>query len=177
MPRGADTYVSLIEPGSHTWTYSDERTVHVKLGARVVFTAPGDLVGLQYLRHPLNNGVMIGGIWNTTGGALITASMQVVPPDEDVPETASWHRLYLHPRFRPTVDAEYEIGVYFDRAYYAYEPGGLAADITAGPITFPASVFAGNLNGVYTYGPIDDPFGSGNHQVLYGIDVLFRPDP
>lgn len=175
MPRG-NLYESAVWDQGHTWAFALELAARAKLGARVSFSHAGLLVGLMYLRHPQDHGAHVGGLWETTGGPPIGWSMERPPPQLDTPETAQWHRLYLHPRVRVTPGTEYEFGVYFDTLAYAYESMGLTAAISVGHITLPADNPAGNRNGVFHYGPILEGFDGAFNATLYGVDVLFLPD-
>lgn len=175
MPR-PDQYATAVWDQGHTWSFSEDN-VPLLLGNRVVFTSPGVVVGMMYLRHPNDVGLHIGVVNETTGGPLLAWSIQSRPLNTDHPEFAQWHKLYLHPRFRPVVDTEYEIGVWFEKGKYAYEHNALDSEVVVGPITFPANDPDGNRNGVFTEpaGP-SEGFQSGFSSSQYGIDILFLED-
>jgi hypothetical protein len=175
MPR-PESYQSAVFDQGHTWSYSDERGVSGHLGARFAFNVPGVIVGVKYLRHPLNHGAMIGGVWGADGARALTWSMQPPPPDDAEPETAQWHNLYLHPRYRITVGVKTEVGVHFDSLYYAFEAGGGEVGRTVGDITIPDNNYDGTRSAwLYHYGKILDGFDGGTTSA-YGIDVLFLAD-
>lgn len=175
MAARPDPYNSPIWLAGHSWSYSDERPLSVLVGMRISFLKPGYLVGIRYLRHPANHGWFIGCVCETDGGNPVAWSMQKAPLELDTPETAQWHSLYLHRRFRPVVDTEYEIGVWFSQAYYAYEPLGTAVDYNDGEFLIPADNLVGRRNGVFSYHEPSGGFTDGFTH-LYGVDVMYLTD-
>jgi hypothetical protein len=173
---GVPVYQSAVWDQSHTWSFSDEHTVRAKIGYRVRFVTAGQIVGLMYLRHPLDHGAHIAVVTPSDGAAVGGWSMQKPPVETSEPEFASWHKLYLHPRVPVVTDHFYNVGVYFDTLRYGYETGGTASRITVGDIVIPADgEDAGANSGLYDYGEILGPFGS-NTTALFAVDLLFLPN-
>jgi len=108
-----------------------------ELGTKITVTEGSRLIALRFHKDPGETGTHIGHVWNTFGAELATVTFG--------DETASgWQQQSVDPPLDLQAGATYVISVGLN-SRYVKTPGGLAAQLTSGPLR---SVADGS-NGVY----------------------------
>jgi hypothetical protein len=147
-------------------SWADNDTAQVTLGVVFRSTQAGYLHGLRFFKDARMTGYHLGGLW-TAAGVSMTLPVSFG-------ETASgWQEALFTTPKAIAANTNYVAGVFCSEGKYSFTPGLLQNEVSAPPLSFPATADVALGNGRYLYGDgMLFPNATFNG-TYYGVDVLY----